>query len=108
MTPAALEQLVHDGYSLAYGARFLKRVIDEQIKLPISQRWTQGHVTSSPTCSDGTVEIEVDAAPGGYPRSPQPPRRDVHQSNAACSRFRLVRGAGGSVPSSATVRRPTS
>ena len=35
----ALEQLVTSGYSLAYGARFLKRVIDEQIKLPISERW---------------------------------------------------------------------
>ena len=30
------------GYSLAFGARFLKRVIDEQIKLPISARWKEG------------------------------------------------------------------
>jgi ATP-dependent Clp protease ATP-binding subunit ClpA len=37
--PAALEKLVADGYSLAYGARFLKRVIDDKIKLPISQQW---------------------------------------------------------------------
>ena len=29
----AIEQLVTDGYSLAYGARFLKRFIDEHIKL---------------------------------------------------------------------------
>ena len=27
------------GSSLACGARFLKRVIDERIKLPISARW---------------------------------------------------------------------
>jgi len=30
---------VQDGYSLEYGARFLKRVIDETIKLAISRRW---------------------------------------------------------------------
>jgi ATP-dependent Clp protease ATP-binding subunit ClpA len=39
MEPEALEKLVQDGYSLAYGARFLKRVIDDRIKLPISQTW---------------------------------------------------------------------
>jgi ATP-dependent Clp protease ATP-binding subunit ClpA len=38
----ALEALVTRGYSLAYGARFLKRVIDEEIKLPISARWREG------------------------------------------------------------------
>ena len=42
VTPEALEQLVTDGYSLAYGARFLKRVIETKIKLPISQRWAEG------------------------------------------------------------------
>jgi ATP-dependent Clp protease ATP-binding subunit ClpA len=39
---AALELLVKQGYSLAFGARFLKRVIDERIKLPISTRWKEG------------------------------------------------------------------
>jgi len=38
----ALELVVTKGYSLAYGARFLKRFIDEQIKLPISERWRDG------------------------------------------------------------------
>ena len=42
VTPDAIEQLVADGYSLAYGARFLKRTLEERIKLPISQRWTEG------------------------------------------------------------------
>jgi ATP-dependent Clp protease ATP-binding subunit ClpA len=37
----ALELLVSEGYSLAYGARFLKRVVDERIKLPISTRWRE-------------------------------------------------------------------
>jgi ATP-dependent Clp protease ATP-binding subunit ClpA len=52
VTPAALEHLVHSGYSLAYGARFLKRVIDSAIKLPISQRWTEGR--------DFTVVVKED------------------------------------------------
>ncbi len=39
---AALEMVVAKGYSLAFGARILKRVIDEQIKLPISARWKDG------------------------------------------------------------------
>jgi ATP-dependent Clp protease ATP-binding subunit ClpC len=38
----AMELLVSQGYSLAYGARYLKRVIDERIKLPISQSWRDG------------------------------------------------------------------
>jgi ATP-dependent Clp protease ATP-binding subunit ClpA len=41
--PEALEKLVTDGYSLAYGARFLKRVIDDRIKLPLSQRWKEAN-----------------------------------------------------------------
>jgi ATP-dependent Clp protease ATP-binding subunit ClpA len=38
----ALELIVRDGYNLAFGARFLKRMIDEKIKLPISARWHDG------------------------------------------------------------------
>ncbi len=38
----ALELVVSNGYSTAFGARFLKRFIDEQIKLPISARWNEG------------------------------------------------------------------
>ena len=30
------------GYSMAFGARFLKRFIDEHIKLPISAQWKDG------------------------------------------------------------------
>jgi ATP-dependent Clp protease ATP-binding subunit ClpA len=39
----ALESIVTDGYSLAYGARFLKRVIDDRIKLPLSQQWKEAN-----------------------------------------------------------------
>jgi ATP-dependent Clp protease ATP-binding subunit ClpA len=35
----ALDAIVRCGHSPAYGARFLKRVIDERIKLPISAKW---------------------------------------------------------------------
>ena len=38
----ALEALVDEGHSLAYGARFLKRMIDERVKLPISEHWSEG------------------------------------------------------------------
>ena len=38
----ALEVVVKAGYSMAFGARFLKRFIDEHIKLPISAQWKNG------------------------------------------------------------------
>jgi ATP-dependent Clp protease ATP-binding subunit ClpC len=66
VTPEALEQLVQEGYSLAYGARFLKRVIETKIKLPISQRWAEGQAFVA-DLKEGAVEIEVVAAAGGYP-----------------------------------------
>jgi ATP-dependent Clp protease ATP-binding subunit ClpA len=42
VTDEAIEQVVTRGYSMAFGARFLKRFIDEQIKLPISAHWRDG------------------------------------------------------------------
>jgi ATP-dependent Clp protease ATP-binding subunit ClpA len=36
---AALDLVAIEGYSLAFGARFLKRVIDERIKVPLTLRW---------------------------------------------------------------------
>ena len=39
ITPEALDEIVREGYSLAYGARFLKRVIDDRVKIPLSQMW---------------------------------------------------------------------
>ena len=38
----ALEVVVAKGYNIAFGARFLKRFIDEHIKLPISAHWKDG------------------------------------------------------------------
>jgi ATP-dependent Clp protease ATP-binding subunit ClpC len=54
----ALEVLVERGHSLAYGARFLKRVIDEQVKLPISEQWPHSahfHIG----VRDGAVVVEA-------------------------------------------------
>jgi ATP-dependent Clp protease ATP-binding subunit ClpA len=61
VTPAALEQLVVDGYNLAYGARFLKRVIEAKIKLPISQRWAEGEVFTVDV-RDGAIEVQIESA----------------------------------------------
>ncbi len=39
VTDAALDVMTEKGYSPAYGARFLKRYIDQKIKLPITNQW---------------------------------------------------------------------
>ncbi|MBV6496172.1 MAG: ATP-dependent Clp protease ATP-binding subunit [Acidobacteria bacterium ACB1] len=39
ITEAALDALTEKGYSPAYGARFLKRHIDQTVKLPITNQW---------------------------------------------------------------------
>jgi len=64
VAPDALDQIVQDGYSLAFGARFLKRLIEDRIKLPISQRWTEG-TDFVAELRDGKVMIDVAGAPGG-------------------------------------------
>ena len=56
--PEALDKIVSEGHSLAYGARFLKRVIDDRIKLPISQRWKEAN-TFRVTVKDEHVQIET-------------------------------------------------
>ena len=52
----ARELIVTEGYSMAFGARFLKRVIDERIKLPISARWKEG----------SHFEVTVQRRPGAW------------------------------------------
>jgi ATP-dependent Clp protease ATP-binding subunit ClpC len=39
VTESALDTLTEKGYSPAYGARFLKRHIDQKVKLPITNEW---------------------------------------------------------------------
>ncbi len=42
VTDAAVDLLTEKGFSPAYGARFLKRHIDQQVKLPITNKWKSG------------------------------------------------------------------
>jgi ATP-dependent Clp protease ATP-binding subunit ClpA len=60
MTDEALEVLVAKGYSMAFGARFLKRYIDEHVKLPISEHWKEG---SHFEVKASAGELTVEAAP---------------------------------------------
>ena len=39
ITDAAIDALTEKGFSPAYGARFLKRHIDQKVKLPITNQW---------------------------------------------------------------------
>ena len=40
--PGVLDALVTEGHNVSFGARFLKRVIDDRLKLPLSQQWKAG------------------------------------------------------------------
>jgi ATP-dependent Clp protease ATP-binding subunit ClpC len=64
IVPGALEKLVEEGHSLAFGARFLKRVIDDRVKLPISQRWNDGRLFAVDVRGDEVV-VDVRAAGEG-------------------------------------------
>jgi ATP-dependent Clp protease ATP-binding subunit ClpA len=39
ITENAIDLMTEKGYSAAYGARFLKRFIDQKVKLPITNQW---------------------------------------------------------------------
>ncbi|MGI8813638.1 MAG: AAA family ATPase [Pyrinomonadaceae bacterium] len=52
ITEAAIDLLTEKGFSPAYGARFLKRHIDQKVKLPITNQWKT------------TLRFVVDAAAG--------------------------------------------
>ena len=64
LTDEALELIVAQGYSLAFGARFLKRLIDERVKLPISSRWKDG---SHFDVSVRNGELVVECGPARIP-----------------------------------------
>ncbi|HJZ70282.1 MAG TPA: ATP-dependent Clp protease ATP-binding subunit [Vicinamibacterales bacterium] len=53
----ALEHIVTKGYSMAFGARFLKRFIDEHVKLPISAQWKDGSHFDV-TVKEGVLAVE--------------------------------------------------
>jgi ATP-dependent Clp protease ATP-binding subunit ClpC len=66
VTPDALDAIVKEGYSLAYGARFLKRVIDDRVKIPLSQMWTSASEFRVSVVDD---EVVVEAV--GSPAMPE-------------------------------------
>jgi ATP-dependent Clp protease ATP-binding subunit ClpA len=59
LTEAAVNYLVEKGFSPAYGARFLKRTIDELVKLPVTNRWKEGERFDIDLV-DGEIRISVD------------------------------------------------
>ena len=40
----AVSYLAQTGFSIRYGARFLKRSIDEKVKIPVTLQWKEGSV----------------------------------------------------------------
>jgi len=62
ITEAAIDRIVELGFSMAYGARFLKRTIDERVKLPITNLWNEFHEFVVDQV-DGELEIRGEQAP---------------------------------------------
>ena len=59
VTSAALDLLTQKGYSPAYGARFLKRHIDEKVKLPITAMWKEASSFTADVV-DGEVVVKAE------------------------------------------------
>ncbi len=57
ITDAAIDLLTEKGYSRTYGARFLKRHIDQKIKLPITNQWKSA-ARFSVEAEDGEIVIK--------------------------------------------------
>lgn len=51
----AIDALVTAGYSAKYGARFLKRVIDDKVKIPITLKWKEGDIFRVDASREGVV-----------------------------------------------------
>ncbi len=58
----AIDNLTEKGFSPAYGARFLKRHIDEKVKLPLTAMW-KGASQFSVDYEDGEIRIKALDAP---------------------------------------------
>lgn len=57
ITDEAINLLTEKGYSRTYGARFLKRHIDQKIKLPITNQWTSA-ARFSVVAEEGEIAIK--------------------------------------------------
>jgi ATP-dependent Clp protease ATP-binding subunit ClpA len=58
VTERAVDLLTEKGFSPAYGARFLKRHIDEKVKLPITTMW-KGASRFSVDAENGEITIKA-------------------------------------------------
>jgi ATP-dependent Clp protease ATP-binding subunit ClpC len=58
VSEAALVHLVEKGFSPTYGARFLKRTIDEMVKLPVTTRWKESDYFLA-DFEDGEMKIKT-------------------------------------------------
>jgi ATP-dependent Clp protease ATP-binding subunit ClpC len=63
ITDQAINLVTEKGYSMKYGARFLKRFIDERVKLPITTMWKDGS-NFIVDAEDGEVVTRVAASLG--------------------------------------------
>ncbi len=61
VTESALNLLTEKGYSHTYGARFLKRHIDEKVKLPITNAWKTSSRFQIDTEDDEIIVKAIDA-----------------------------------------------
>lgn len=61
LTERALDALVEKGYNQKYGARFLKRHVDEKIKVPVTLAWKEGD-SFKIDAIDGEVTVETSQA----------------------------------------------
>jgi len=59
VTDKAIDVLVEKGYNQKYGARFLKRHVDENVKVPITLKWKEGDLFKVDVVDE---KIEVEAA----------------------------------------------
>ncbi len=58
ITDKAVDELVEKGYNQKYGARFLKRYVDEKVKVPITLKWKEGDLFKI-DFADGKIEVEA-------------------------------------------------
>jgi len=55
VTDAALAVLAGAGFSIKYGARFLKRTIDDKVKMPVTLRWKESSHFLVDACGNDIV-----------------------------------------------------
>ncbi|HEY5839489.1 MAG TPA: AAA family ATPase, partial [Pyrinomonadaceae bacterium] len=63
VTEAAVEHVTEKGFSTQYGARFLKRYIDERVKLPITNMWKESS-RFVVDVEDGEIVARAEDGPG--------------------------------------------